>query len=129
MQSMIRNRKEFWYALYDHEEEVFEDGYRVGVKSVYQNPVQAFGNVAYELSQTYTEMMTGVAKNYQMFLSPMPVDCPIDEQSILWIDTMPEIKDDGSTDTPHDYIVIRKAKSLNMVRYRIHAANSGSAYE
>ena len=40
---------------------------------------------------------------------------PIASTSILWIDTLPEIADDGSTDTPHDYIVKQVARSLNSV--------------
>ena len=52
---------------------------------------------------------------------------PIDEYSILWIDTMPELNADGSlavdsegkVKTPHDYIVKKVAKSLNSVSYAV----------
>jgi hypothetical protein len=38
---------------------------------------------------------------------------PIDEYSILWVDTPPLLNDDGSTDTPHNYVVRKVARSLN----------------
>jgi hypothetical protein len=40
---------------------------------------------------------------------------PISTSTIFWIDTLPKIAEDGSTDTPHDYIVKRVATSLNSV--------------
>lgn len=40
---------------------------------------------------------------------------PITASSVFWIDTPPEIAADGTTDTPHDYIVKQIATSLNSV--------------
>jgi hypothetical protein len=37
----------------------------------------------------------------------------VTESSIWWIDTLPDIAEDGSTKTPHDHIVKRVAPSLN----------------
>ena len=40
---------------------------------------------------------------------------PIDEYSVLWIDKLPQLNEDGTTDTPHDYIVQRVARGLNSI--------------
>ena len=52
---------------------------------------------------------------------------PIDEYSILWVDTMPELNDDGTLKendqgeviTPHDYTIKKVAKSLNVISVAI----------
>lgn len=40
---------------------------------------------------------------------------PITVSSVFWIDTLPEISEDGTTQTPYDYIVKKVAPSLNSV--------------
>ena len=49
----------------------------------------------------------------------IPHRASIDEHSILWVDTLPHLNEDGSTDTPYDYIVRRVARSLNGVSIAI----------
>jgi len=44
---------------------------------------------------------------------------PIDEYTALWVDTMPVLNDDGTTDTPYDFLVKRVAKSKNQVAVAI----------
>ena len=39
----------------------------------------------------------------------------IDEYAIMWIDVMPILEADGTTKTPHDYVVKQVARSLNSV--------------
>ena len=46
---------------------------------------------------------------------PYGSEFPITVSTIFWIDTLPEIAEDGSTETPHDYIVKQVATSLNSV--------------
>jgi hypothetical protein len=48
---------------------------------------------------------------------------PIAASSIFWIDTLPKIAEDGSTDTPHDYIVKQIATSLNSVSIAVSKVN------
>jgi hypothetical protein len=48
---------------------------------------------------------------------------PITSSSVFWIDTLPEIKEDGSTDTPYDYIVKQVAPSLNSVSIAVSKVN------
>ena len=47
--------------------------------------------------------------------------CPIDENSVLFVDKLPEYSEDG---TPlYDYVVKRVAKSLNAIAYAIQKVN------
>ena len=39
------------------------------------------------------------------------INIPIDEYSILWVDTLPRLNED----IPHDYVVKQVARSLNSV--------------
>ena len=56
---------------------------------------------------------------------------PIDEYSVLWVDTVPLLNEDGSlvkdeegnVVTPHDYIVKKIAKSMNSVSIAICKVN------
>ena len=43
----------------------------------------------------------------------------MDENSILWIDTVPDISENGSTATAYDYVVTKVAKSLNHKAYAL----------
>jgi hypothetical protein len=49
----------------------------------------------------------------------------IDEYSILWIDKMPVMNRDGTTDTPHDYVVKKVARSLNSVSIAVAKVDIG----
>ncbi len=72
--------------------------------------------------QTYEDL-------YYMCKETMKTDNPppIDEYSVLWVDTTPELNEDGTlvvneegqVTTPYDYIVKKVAKSLNGVSIAI----------
>jgi hypothetical protein len=61
----------------------------------------------------------GVSENYDKVIVLDDKNAPIDEHSILWVDTLPYLNEDGTTDTPHDYIVKKIARSLNGVSIAI----------
>jgi hypothetical protein len=64
--------------------------------------------------------ITITTRNLPMVCAP---NFPITATSILWIDTLPEIAEDGSTKTPHDYIVKQVATSLNSVSIAVSKVN------
>ena len=61
----------------------------------------------------------GESESYDKVIVLDDRNAPIDEHSILWVDTLPHLNEDGSTDTPHDYIVRRVARSINGVSIAI----------
>ena len=119
MKAMERNKKKFWYALYERSEPILdEDGNEVGEQSVYGNPVREKGNISAARGSTENDLF-GVNAVYTKTINPMPNNCQIDESSILWIEVEPVIEEDGRTVTAHDYVVSQVAESLNHKAYAI----------
>lgn len=119
MRGMSRNQQKFWYALYERSEPILDEyGNEVGEQSIYGKPVKAKGNISAARGSTENDLF-GINAVYTKTINPMPIDSPIDESSILWIEVSPVIKTDGRTDTAHDYVVSQVAESLNHKAYAI----------
>lgn len=106
------NQREFYYQTYkESEEEYDEDGYLTGEKSnSYSNPIKASAMISENTSEV-TDTPFGRDLVYDKMISTVQ-DLPIDEYSKLFIDVVPVIKEDGSTETEPDYIVKKVAKGL-----------------
>lgn len=119
MRGMKRNKQTFWYALYERSEPILDEhGNEIGEQSIYGNPVEEHGNVSASRGSTENDLF-GINAVYTKTINPMQSECPIDENSILWIDSYPTIESDGSTKTAHDYVVSQVARSLNHKAYAI----------
>lgn len=106
MVTLNRNKRPFWYALYTGYDMLKDAQGRItGERGpVYSEPVKCFGNIAPAQGDASVAPF-GVALDYDRLIQ-LPGTTPIDEQSVLWIDT-------DDTTKPYDYKVIRKAVSLN----------------
>ena len=120
MRSMVRNKSTFYYASYIGETEIQDkDGNATGEYSVsYGNPIKCKGNVSAAQGETQSRQF-GESESYDKVIVLDDRNTPIDEYSLLWVDSLPHLNEDGSTDTPHDYVVRRVAKSLNGVSIAI----------
>lgn len=117
MSPLKRNRKKFWYCLYLGSEEIRDDqGNLTGeIRPIYAEPVMAMGNISPATGLAQTEMFGNVGL-YDKVIAPMPVDCEIDENTVLIIDEIPVV----SAGMPNfNYIVKRRAESLNHISYLI----------
>ena len=86
------------------------------------NPIEFFANISAAKGETQTRQF-GENESYDKVIV-LDSDAPsIDEYSILWVDVIPELKEDGATDTPHDYVVKKVAKSLNVTSIAISKVN------
>ena len=86
------------------------------------NPIEFFANISAAKGETHTRQF-GENESYDKVIV-LDSDAPsIDEYSILWVDVIPELKEDGTTDTPHDYVVKKVAKSLNVTSIAISKVN------
>lgn len=107
-----RNQQTIYYSLYQGTTDILDsDGNNTGEKTkLYSDPKKlkisltgGTGNVVVETfgndDQVNRAMVTHNTK------------CPIDKDSILWIDVL--------TTDPYNYIVTRKAKSINSIVYGI----------
>lgn len=124
MQCMIRNQTKFYYALYIGKTELTDEyGNATGEYEIsHGNPVKMLGNVSSAMGETQVRQF-GESESYDKVIVLDNPNTPINEYSILWVDTLPHLNDDGSTDTPHDYIVKKVARSLNSVSIAISKVN------
>lgn len=112
MFDLAENQREFYYQTYAGEsDEVDDEGYLTGdnVPS-YSNPIKARAMISENVSDA-VEAPFGKDLVYNKLISTVQ-DLPIDEYSKLFIDIVPVIKEDGSTDTEPDYEVVRVSKGL-----------------
>ena len=120
MRCMVRNKTKFYYASYIGETEVL-DGYgnRTGEYDLaYEKPIMTLGNVSAAQGEVQNRQF-GESESYDKVIVLDDRNAPIDEHSILWVDTLPHLNEDGSTETPHDYVVKKVARSLNGVSIAI----------
>lgn len=128
MRCMERNKVNFYYALFAKRVPVVDEyGNDTGEFDVqHGNPVKSSANISAAKGETQTRQF-GENVSYDKVIAMDNEAPPIDEYSILWIDTTPELNadgslavdDEGNVKTPHDYIVKKVAKSLNSVSYAV----------
>ena len=115
MKTLARNKKTLYYALQkeikgvDDEYGNFSGQYDIE----YYAPVETQMNISPARGEAILEQF-GISEQYDKVLVTDDMSCPIAEDSVLWLDTVPEIVN-GETATPFDYLVIRVAKSLNCI--------------
>jgi hypothetical protein len=117
---MVRNKASFYYASYIGETEIADEyGNSTGEYSLtYEKPIKMLGNVSAAQGEMQNRQF-GESESYDKVIVLDDRNTPINEYSILWVDTLPHLNKDGSTDTPHDYIVKKVARSLNGVSIAI----------
>lgn len=118
MKTMDRNKVSFWYLLYDKKVPITdEDGNETGeYRVIYKAAVQQRENVSAATGSAQVEQF-GNFISYDKVIVTDDLSCPIDENTVLFLDKEPEYDKDG---TPmYDYIVKRVAKSLNSVSYAV----------
>ena len=124
MRCMVRNLTPFYYATYISNEEIIDEyGNGTGeYEVIHGQPVKALGNISSARGEMQNRQF-GESESYDKVIVLDNLKSPINEYSILWVDTLPHLNDDGTTDTPHDYIVKKVARSLNSVSIAISKVN------
>ncbi len=112
MFDLEENQREFYYQLYITEtDELDEEGNLTGdTELVYSAPIKASAMISENTSET-AEMPFGKDLVYDKMISTVQ-DLPIDEYSRLFIDVVPVLNEDGTTDTKPDYKVKKVAKGI-----------------
>ena len=120
MRGANRNKQVFWYALYDETSEGMDEYGNIDKQyATYGDPVKTSGNISPAKGEVVSRQF-GDDDLYDRVIGPLPIDTPIDEYAVLWIDVVPELDADGHLAlneighpvTPHNYIVRKKAPSL-----------------
>lgn len=129
MKALERNKKLFYYCLFSEKIPIVDEyGNESGESIVtYQDAVPMYANISQATGQSNTEQF-GNLENYDKVIVTDDVNCPIDENSVLFIDKEPEYTDalthnataittvDETVTVPvYDYTVRRVAKSINSI--------------
>lgn len=124
MRALHRNKIRIFYANYRDKEPLKDEyGNLTGeYKVLYTNPIAVCANVSAARGEATTRQF-GDEERYDRVIVLDDPKFPIAATSLLWIDTLPEIAEDGSTETPHDYIVKQVATSLNSVSIAVSKVN------
>ncbi len=114
MRIMERNKSTFFYLLYKEKTAVLDgDGDETGEYDVvYEEPVEMRANVSAATGQSQVEQF-GNLENYDKVIVTDDTTCPINENTVLFIDKEPSYDTLGRPQ--YDYTVKRVAKSLNSI--------------
>ena len=124
MRALDRNKILIHYANYRDKKPIKDEyGNLTGEYEIsYGNPVAVKANVSAARGEATTRQF-GDDVNYDRVIILDDPKFPVKESSIFWIDASPEIQEDGSTKTTHDYIVKQVAISLNSVSIAVSKVN------
>ena len=117
MKLMKRNLTPVYYCLYSNRQPIVDDeGYETGeYEVVYGEAVQLICSVSPATGYAQVEMF-GNLESYDKVLITDDMACPIDENTVLFIDKEPEFENGKPK---YDYTVRRVAKSLNSISYAV----------
>lgn len=111
-------KSEFWYLLYVRTEPTYdEDGNQTGESHmVYDQAVPMRANISAASGASQVEQF-GNWTGYDKVILTDEIRCPIDENTVLFIDKEPTYDEDGRP--LYDYVVKRVAKSKNLIAYAV----------
>ena len=117
MKLMKRNLAPIHYCLYTKRTPLLDaDGNESGEYTVgYSEPIELRCNVSPATGYAQVNMF-GNLESYDKVIITDDMDCPIDENTVLFIDKEPEFRDGKPI---FDYTVRRVAKSLNTISYAV----------
>lgn len=119
MRGLERNKTGFFYALFlGDTDKVNASGIKTGGKDKqYGDPVFLRANISPATGLALSEAF-GKDLDYSHVIHVSGTDCPINEESVLWIYSgLNELSD--VSDLPSNFSVVRVAKSLNETLYAI----------
>lgn len=113
MKLLQRNLQPIWYCLYKGKEPLLDDnGYETGESTFsYHKPVKMMCNVSPATGEAQVALF-GSLESYDKVIVTDDMKCPIDENTVLFIDSRPGYNQGKPT---FDYKVHRVAKSLNSI--------------
>lgn len=115
MRTMRRNQQWIAYALLEGKQEIMDGERHTGQPNlIFSEPKFIKASVSASRGSADTELF-GISEQYDktIVLDELTQNLGICETSHIWIDTLP-YPAPGSETPPHDYVVARVAKSLNL---------------
>ncbi len=117
MKLLDKNKSTFWYLLYERKEPMTDEwGNETGEEQIiYKEAVSTRANISAATGYAQIEQFGNFA-GYDKVIVTDDMSCPIDENSVLFVDVDPVYKDGKPL---YDYVVKRVAKSPNYISYAI----------
>ena len=113
MQSLAINQQTIEYALYTGKTDIETDGKKTGEKKkTYTSPQKYRIYVSPSKGEAAIEPF-GQSEDYTNVMSTTDMNCPIKEDTILWIGIS------SANQKPHNYRVTKVARGLNSILYAI----------
>ena len=122
MKTLNRNKQTIYYALFQEDAAHYDgNGFYSGeFASGYSEAVKARMNVSPARGEATLDQF-GINEQYDKALVTDDLNCPITETTILWIGVPPT--------EPHNYVVVRVAKSLNSITYAVRKVDVSKGQE
>lgn len=115
MRILARNKQRFFYSLFEGESKTVRD-YNGNPLPEYSEAISCRASISAAKGNAETEQF-GTSLDYDRVIITDDMSCPIDEQSVLFLDKAPEFDEQGKP--LGDYFVKRVARSLNNISYAI----------
>lgn len=112
MRSLNRNKRSLYYALYERDEAILDEHGNESSETqpIYGDARELRANVSAASGEDMAQAF-GNFTNYTRVLCVADPSCPLNERSIVWFGVEP--------DKPHNYVVTRKADSVNGILYAL----------
>lgn len=128
MRTLNRNKQKMFYSLYLGETPIYDsyvdaDGVEHKIdtgekKASYSMPTAFYGNIAMSGGESEAVEFGLNLADYQAVLIMAKNTLPIDETSLIWLNTTPQYNEDGTVDQySADYSVVKVSPSLNVDKY------------
>ena len=120
MLCLNKNKRKFYYQLLTGTTEVVDsdNNYTGEIEPTYASPVEFLANISADKGENQIEIF-GTFEDYNKVIVTNDLTCPIEENSVLFIDRVPTYDNLGNLTNSYDYIVKRKSKSLNTIAFAI----------
>lgn len=122
MRLLKRNQQELFYAKYICKTPILDNNnLETGdYETSYSAPVSFYANISAGKGSSQGEVF-GKEIDFTRIICTTDTTCPINEHSLIWIETEPILKPDGTADPDSaDYTVsTRPARSLNSIMIAI----------
>lgn len=128
MRTLNRNKQKMFYSLYLGETPIYDiyvdaDGVEHKIdtgekKASYSIPTVFYGNIAMSGGESEAVEFGLNLADYQAVLIMAKNTLPIDETSLIWLNTTPQYNDDETVDKDTaDYTVAKVSPSINVDKY------------
>lgn len=121
MRSLRKNQQRLYYATYNGKIPVTDENgdFTGDTETGYTAPVSFYANISPAKGSSQEEVF-GKNLDYSRIVVTCDMSLPIDEFSMVWIETKPVLKSDGTADGDSaDYFVVQVARGLNSVAYAL----------